>query len=546
MSASAKKKLRKELNAAKIEEKQRKEKKETRKQKTTTAIFVAVLAVVLVAAIAIGVVSGVKNSGIIEKNTIAATVGDHKISSLDFSFYYTDLISNTYNQWANEFGDNMELYMMFMGLDLAQPLDAQPHPEDASKTWADYFIDSALDRAKSEYTLYDMAMAEGHTLTEEEQAELDSGLTSLDLIAMYSGYGDTESYLFANYGPGATLEAYTEYCTRSSLATSYYNAHADSLSFDDAAIRAYEEGKELDYTSFSYASYYVNCAAYLTGGTEDAEGTMVYTDAEREAAREAAETVANQLSGCKTVEALDKAIAALPANASNPTAASSHFEDSLYTAISTTISTWLAEEERVNGDTTVIPLESTTDGVTTVSGYYVVLFEGRNENERHLANVRHLLVSFVSESGSSNYTDAEKAAAKAEAEQILADLKAAGTITEDAFAAKVTELTDDTASKATGGLYTDILPVQGIYEEAFTDWSVDPARKAGDTGIIETSYGYHIMYYVGDSALSYRDHLISQDLLADEMDAWYTGILEKVTVEKLDLSHLKTDIILAR
>ena len=36
----------------------------------------------------------------------------------------------------------------------------------------------------------------------------------------------------------------------------------------------------------------------------------------------------------------------------------------------------------------------------------------------------------------------------------------------------------------------------GKYVKAFTDWSIDAARKPGDTGIVETEYGYHIMYYV--------------------------------------------------
>ena len=36
----------------------------------------------------------------------------------------------------------------------------------------------------------------------------------------------------------------------------------------------------------------------------------------------------------------------------------------------------------------------------------------------------------------------------------------------------------------------------GKYVKAFTDWSVAAERKVGDTGIVETEYGYHIMYFV--------------------------------------------------
>lgn len=33
--------------------------------------------------------------------------------------------------------------------------------------------------------------------------------------------------------------------------------------------------------------------------------------------------------------------------------------------------------------------------------------------------------------------------------------------------------------------------------EEFNDWCFDESRKTGDVGIVETSYGYHVMYFVG-------------------------------------------------
>ena len=33
--------------------------------------------------------------------------------------------------------------------------------------------------------------------------------------------------------------------------------------------------------------------------------------------------------------------------------------------------------------------------------------------------------------------------------------------------------------------------------ETFNDWCFDASRKPGDTGIVETSYGMHVMYFVG-------------------------------------------------
>ncbi|MCX7615477.1 MAG: peptidylprolyl isomerase, partial [Clostridiales bacterium] len=40
----------------------------------------------------------------------------------------------------------------------------------------------------------------------------------------------------------------------------------------------------------------------------------------------------------------------------------------------------------------------------------------------------------------------------------------------------------------------------------FNNWIFDKARKPGDTGIVETSYGYHIMYFIGKG----EDYWIAQ------------------------------------
>ena len=81
-------------------------------------------------------------------------------------------------------------------------------------------------------------------------------------------------------------------------------------------------------------------------------------------------------------------------------------------------------------------------------------------------------------------------------------------------------LADKSAAEATQ--YT---VVKDQMVAAFEDWCFDTARKAGDTGIVQTEYGYHVMYYVGTetdwmadaiSALTstkYADFIKSQEAL---------------------------------
>ena len=64
--------------------------------------------------------------------------------------------------------------------------------------------------------------------------------------------------------------------------------------------------------------------------------------------------------------------------------------------------------------------------------------------------------------------------------------------------------------------------------ENFEDWCYDAARKAGDVEIIETEYGYHIMYFVGNTEQTYRNYLIQETMRAEDTQEWYTALVEAI------------------
>ena len=105
MSASSKKKLRKEQNAAQLTERQRNEQKEAKKLKVASVIFVVLMAIVVVTALVVMVIKGVQGSGVLERNTIVATVGENEIDSVTANYYFADLATNTYSEWYNMYGD---------------------------------------------------------------------------------------------------------------------------------------------------------------------------------------------------------------------------------------------------------------------------------------------------------------------------------------------------------------------------------------------------------------------------------------------------------
>ena len=121
---------------------------------------------------------------------------------------------------------------------------------------------------------------------------------------------------------------------------------------------------------------------------------------------------------------------------------------------------------------------------------------GVTEDDMYV-DVRHILITpeggTTGEDGSVTYSDEEWEACRAKAQEVL-DAYLAGEKTEDAFAALATEKSQDPGSQANGGLYQRVYPGQMVTE--FNDWCFDEARKTGDTALVKTSYGYHVMYFV--------------------------------------------------
>ena len=65
--------------------------------------------------------------------------------------------------------------------------------------------------------------------------------------------------------------------------------------------------------------------------------------------------------------------------------------------------------------------------------------------------------------------------------------------------------------------------------DAFESWALDPDRRSGDVGIVQTQYGYHIMYFVGDTdtpiwKVSAQSAISNEDAnsAAEELDNAYS------------------------
>lgn len=123
--------------------------------------------------------------------------------------------------------------------------------------------------------------------------------------------------------------------------------------------------------------------------------------------------------------------------------------------------------------------------------------QGIKQDGSYLVDVRHILIEVEggveSADGAVAFPDAALAAkAKYKAQQILNQWLEDPT--EDNFAALAKEHTADGNGDA-GGLYTGV--EQGRMVKTFNDWCFDASRQKGDYGIVETRFGYHIMFFSG-------------------------------------------------
>ena len=67
----------------------------------------------------------------------------------------------------------------------------------------------------------------------------------------------------------------------------------------------------------------------------------------------------------------------------------------------------------------------------------------------------------------------------------------------------------------------------------FEDWCFDSSRQPGDTGIVQTSYGYHVMYFVSTNENPYWYVQAETSLKSDAYNEWHSAITDGVEAEQL-------------
>ena len=399
------------------------------------------------------------------------TIDGEDFSVNDVAYYYGSI----YNTFANN-GSSF-------GFDSSKSAREQQYTE--GKTWHDYFLESALDYMKESVAVAHAAEAAGFDGAEQMDSTEQSNLSMIDLYASYSG-ATRAQYLTAMFGKYMTEEAFVRCVRRNALASAYQQSYSDSLTYSAADLQAaYDEDPD------AYCSVDIEYVSFTTGLSSDA------TDAEKSAAME---------------EAKAKAEAVLAAYAEGRSFEESA-GDGTYThlahadrSVTSDMLTWAFAADRAEGDTTVAEQSS---------GYVAVLFHSRSRDDYHPVTVRHILVA-----------DEQTAA------DIYSQFNNTGDKTENEFATLAATKSTDSGTASNGGLVSNMR--KGAYVQPFEDWSFDPSRQSGDTGIVESEYGFHVMYFVETNELPYWEYKATNTLKSSAVNDWYDAITDGVTAEQLD------------
>ncbi len=501
MSASREKKERKALTG--LSEKEKKAALEQGKRRRKAILYSVLGGVAALAVIALLV----WDSGVIQRNLTAYTVGGHKYTAADLDYFYY----SEYNSYYN-------MYVSYGLIDSDTSLKEQvySYDEDGNEiTWHQLFLEDAASSLTSMSILCDQAEAAGYTLSEEGAESVQQSLDSIETYA--SAYSVTKDYYLAYlYGPYMTESHLEDILTQYTLASEYseliYNQKLEAVTDEDVSAYYEENADSLD--TYDYYVYYVDGSAE---STIDEEGNTVSpTEEETAAAMEAAEAIANDLANASLSSTLH-ALSDLVNDADNRISDYGSYS-TVGSSISSVYSEWLMDASRAVGDITVI--EST-------SGYYVVRFDGRALDEYHPATYRDILISAEVDEDADAPTEEQLAAALETAEGIVDQVKAGD---EQTFIDLVSASSSDSSTSSSEGLNSSATKTE-VTDANVSDWLFGETRAAGDLSIVEAEdgTGYYVLFFDSYDETSYWQSTATSALAESAYSEWYTGVSADVS-----------------
>lgn len=346
----------------KMEARRKQEEKDKRDEKIFRISVIAVC-VVIVAAIAGSIGMSVWNKIAATKNAYV-TIGNHKVTKLEYDYYYQSVLNN------------YSTLMSYMGVDTMSDLENQQYTENL--TWKDFFDELAVEQIKQTKALTDDAAANNFTYdTEEEYANT---ISSLQTSAESAGVSVAEYYK-SIYGEYATEKNMEPYLREGILANAYYNHLTEQNAPEAQEIKEYYGQNVQSYDKVDYRSFIFDAEAAEDASEEEINKAMTDAKNKAEAMMEARQGGADFKALCaENTSEEDKA------SYEDTQTDASLREGAYYSGTPAAISDWLYEEGRTEGDITVI---EDAEG----NRCYVVEFLNRYYDEADDENISNTIAS---------------------------------------------------------------------------------------------------------------------------------------------------------
>lgn len=488
------------------------------------AIFLAaVIAVVATFGVRYYTVPNGKEGKYMNPASVVATVDGQKISIGMYDYYYASIVSY-YEQYAS-YG--------YYSLDTTKDYSKQYTTDDDGNkiSWQKFFETEALKEVEQITTYYSKALEEGVTLTSAQKKTIDKQISTLKDSASQNDVS-LDQYIKANFGAYCSEDTIRLMLEQYYLSANYKGKFKSETKVTDNDVDKYYNEHKNDYKKIEFyyiASPYdatdddsknesIKTAEKIMAKMKDKKSVIAlvpevyssYIDSQVKSSMEQDSTLTEKKAREEAVKSYESNAVATVSGSESP------FDDKM--------NTWLFSDDTKVG--------SKKYYIDEDAGYiYIVLKTSKaSVEEDETYTVRHILVapesdsdSSSSSSGETKYTDEQWAAAKKEADSILAKFNKTDK-SEYEFAKLAEQYSTDSASTSSGsndsfgGLYESVTLGQMVPD--FEKWSIDDSRKYGDTGIVKSDYGYHIMFFINDCP-EYQSKIIAQiksDRLSDMID----------------------------
>lgn len=491
---------------------------------TAKKVVNKVISIVLCAVIVLGVVAFSLNYyGALQRVIKIGGVGsDQSVTIAEYEYYYM----RAYNQVRYQAQYYQYYYQTSNGYDLSlTPEEQTQTTKDADGneiTWAEKLHEDTLEIIQLHKAYYNEALKMGLKLTKADEAFIDKQIEDLRDEAKSAGSNSSSSnsenkvtyslnaYLRKVYGGSINERFLRKQLKIQVLAQKYLTERTNEIAkdYDQKDIDA--EYKK-DTTAYDFATF----RAYTFKTTELTKEDNETDDALKARQAKANAEVKKNANDFYNAVTNDATFTAKAKELNKDTADYNVDKETKYSMLKSTAQSTFSEDAAkwlFDSSTKVGSKKLFSD---EENGKYIVVLALSKPHQEQTVTARHILFQTKDQNSGNDLSEEEIAKKKTQAEDVLKKFNE-GDKTEDSFAALANEYNEDTGSSSNGGLYEHIYPGQMVTE--FNDWVFDANRKAGDVELVETDYGYHIIYFVAKDGKDYYDSAIRSSKANEDIE----------------------------